>query len=373
MMFHHDGRTYEEATSHAGKVMKQKLTAEIDAARQYSVNALQRIEREIPMDLIVPAPAMLFDEQGGRLGYHVVGPESMRAEGTIHPWALGQIAETVAMPKTFINALMALREGDEPWGAKLAAINLTELMGHRKEKHLVRTVDGNLRGFLSPRYQRRHPGVLLDTFLAACKEFNLLPARAFASDTKHGVHAVLDAVLEPVPNEFIGLGVFYGESPFGNGATEVSISMKRMWCSNLAVAEQNLRAVHSGGSLSEDIVWSDETYKKDTQLAASKMRDMLKACVGPEFIVKTMDSIREANDKKLTGGAFETFLKKALSKEDGKAVLATFNSADVELLPPGNTVWRASNAISAFANTTEDEEKKLDLQKLAGRALTAFN
>lgn len=370
MMFHHDGRTYEEATSHAGKVMKQKLTAEIDAARQYSVNALQRIEREIPTDVIVPAPAMLFDEQGGRIGYHVNG---QTIEGLIHPWALGQIAETVAMPKTFINALMALREGDDPWGAKLAARNLTELMGHRKEKHLVRTVDGNLRGFLSPRYQRRHPGVLLDTFLAACKEYNLVPSRAFASDTKHGVHAVLDAILEPVPNEFIGIGVFYGESPFGNGATELSASMKRMWCSNLAVNETSLRAVHSGGTLSDDIVWSEETYRKDTQLAASKMRDMLRACVGPEFIVKTLDSIREANDKKLTGGAFETFLKKALSKEDGKAVLETFNSADVELLPPGNTVWRASNAISAFANKVDDEEKKLDLQKLAGKILTSIN
>lgn len=336
MMFHHDGRSYEEATTHAGKAMRERLHKEIDEARAGSVTALQRIEHEVPVDAVVKASALDFNVHLGRL---VVGLREGELPGgprAVHPWALGQIAESLSIPKGYVQALIGRKDGT--WGPELAAHNLTQLTRHREDKQLLRMVDGDLRGFLSPRYQRRNPGVLLDAFVRACNRFNLLPARAFCSDTKHGVHAVLDTILEPIPNEPIGIGVFYGESPFGNGATEVSVSIKRMWCSNLAVSEQNLRAVHSGGTLTEDVVWSEETYRKDTQLAASKIVDMLEACVGPASVVRLMDGIKLAHEKKITGTAVEAFLKKHLSKEDSREVVKLYNSADVEMLPARNTV-----------------------------------
>jgi len=46
-----------------------------------------------------------------------------------------------------------------------------------------------------------------------------------------------------------------------------------------------------------------------------------------------------------------------------------FSSADVEKLPPGQTSWRFSNAVSWLANEVEDEHRKLELQELAGTLL----
>jgi hypothetical protein len=50
----------------------------------------------------------------------------------------------------------------------------------------------------------------------------------------------------------------------------------------------------------------------------------------------------------------------------GEAIRAV-ESQDTYNLPAGITKWRFSNAISWIAGQTKDEEKKLDLMKIAGR------
>lgn len=38
-------------------------------------------------------------------------------------------------------------------------------------------------------------------------------------------------------------------------------------------------------------------------------------------------------------------------------------------MPAGNTVWRMSNALSWIANSTEDAERRMSLQRLAGEVV----
>lgn len=367
MMTHHDARDYDEAASAAAKKMRVKLHENIHAAQAKSVLALERIEREIPNDMIVRAESMEFDAKD----MAVRAIYELRTE-IVHPWALGQMCEAVGLPRAYVTTLLKSGNQEDPWGPQLAAHNLEELFHRTKGRNLVRSYAGQTRGFLSPRYQRRHPGKLLDILIQGFKKHGLIAYDAWCSDTKHGVRAVLDRIVEPVPNECLGIGVYYAESPFGNGATELSVFVERMWCSNTAITEQQLRTVHLGGHLQEDIAWSEETYRKDTELVCSKLIDLMESTVSEAAIKKLEDGVRSAHERKLTGGAFETFLKKHLSKEDAAGVLDAYRSADVELLPPGNTVWRASNAISFFGGKVEDPEKKFDLQKLAGKALTAL-
>ena len=368
MMTHHDARDYNEAASEAAKKMRVRLQDNIHKAQAKSIVALERIEREIPNDMIVRAESIEFDAKD----MTVRAIYEPRTEA-VHPWALGQMCEAVGLPRAYVTTLLKSGSQEDPWGPQLAAHNLEELFHRTKGRNLVRSYGGQTRGFLSPRYQRRHPGKLLDILIQGFKKFGLIAYDAWCSDTKHGVRAVLDRIIEPVPNECLGVGVYYAESPFGNGATELSIFVERMYCTNLAVMEQTLRTVHLGGHLQEDIAWSEETYKKDTGLVCSKLIDLMESTVSEEAIHKLEDGVRAANERKLTGGSFEAFLKKHLSKEDATGVLEAFRSADVEMLPPGNTVWRASNAISFFGGKVEgDDEKKFEIQKLAGKALVAL-
>ena len=42
------------------------------------------------------------------------------------------------------------------------------------------------------------------------------------------------------------------------------------------------------------------------------------------------------------------------------------NSADIENMPAGQTRWRLAQAVSWIAGKTEDEERRLDLMRVAG-------
>ena len=186
---------------------------------------------------------------------------------------------------------------------------------------------------------------------------------------------MLDLIIEPVKDECLGIGVYYSESPYGNGATELNITVERVWCTNSAVVEQNLRQVHLGRALGDEVSWSNETYKRDTALVGSQIVDLLEASVSNEAIHRLEEGVRRANELKIDHNAFEAFLKNAhLGKAEVDGVLAAYRSADVEMMPPGNTVWRASNAISFFAGRVAEDPTKAEetfaLQKLAGKALS---
>ena len=370
MMFHHDSREYGFAATEAANVMRGRLHNQITEARTSSVTALERVQAEIPIDIVARARGIEFEPKDNGFVMGMKARDGRVLEQEVHPWAFGQIAEYARVPKVYLQSLAAYRE-DEGWGGRLAAHNLNEIFRHLpdNERRLIRSVETQTRGFLSTKYKRRHPGQLLDGFLHACKKNDLLPHSVTATDTKHMVRAVLDGIIEPVPNECLGVGVVYAESPYGNGATSVSIFVQRMWCTNLAVMSTDLRSAHVGGRLSDDFEWSEETYQADTRATVLQIQDMLQSYVSPKALNRLSETVRLAHETKIEPKQFEAFIKKNLSKDDAEAVADAYRGADVEMLPAGNSVWRASNALSFFANQVKDEEKKYDLQKLAGQLL----
>ena len=57
-----------------------------------------------------------------------------------------------------------------------------------------------------------------------------------------------------------------------------------------------------------------------------------------------------------------------ITKAEKKEIVELYNSPEVELLPPGNNLWRASNAISLFAQKQGDA-REFELQSIAGDLL----
>ena len=119
------------------------------------------------------------------------------------------------------------------------------------------------------------------------------------------------------------------------------------------------------------MVFSDRTYRLDTATQASKVRDLVRRNLSEESIAKLEGAVRKANEQQIDPRKVGERLRKALTKGEVEQVVQTFNSPDVENLPPGNTTWRLSNALSWVAGKTSDAERKLDLMKLAGVVVTA--
>jgi hypothetical protein len=287
---------------------------------------------------------------------------------TLHRHSVQQMAQTTDLPLKFIDGL---QQTQEPWGRELLAHNLRTIFANRfsKNRYLLRSVLGEVRGFLSDRYRRLDSRPIVEAFVTAVQEKGALPYSGYVTDTKIALQAIMPDVYEPVPGEMIAYGLSLENSDFGNGALSVRAYLLRIWCSNLAITQEEMRQVHLGRRLDDSMLYSQETYELDAKTTVSALKDVVGSQLNADALRQRMDSIRVANETAIDGPSAKETLKKMLLKSEQEAVIEAYNSPDTYNLPSGNTPWRLSNAISWVAGKTEDSERKLELMKFAGEVL----
>ncbi len=380
-LFHHDGRRYEEAASDAANRARAKLEGMLDNGRARLGGMIGRIQDEQPRDLVVPREALHFgvghyEMEDGEEGEARVIPAVAMNVGMeqygLHTNALGQVSAKLGMPVSYIKSLEDARE---PWAASLLAHNLNELNSHASaERFLLRSVHGEVRGFLSDRYRRLDSGPILEAFADACGRVGAIPVDAHASDTRWFLKMLLPQVYEPVENEICAFGVALQNSDFGDGKLSVRVFMLRLWCTNYAIRDEALSQVHLGRRLTQDIAWSDKTRELDTGTMASSVFDIVSQSLSASRVDRELDLIKVAAEEGIDATKSLTALQRQslLSKAEVKEATEVYNTADIEILPPGNTLWRLSNALSALANVKRgdgDERRALELEQVAGDVL----
>jgi hypothetical protein len=358
-------------------VAREKFEARIERGRQSGAAIIEKVQNEVPVDLIVKGRVLKFDgdiddRTPGSPGGVLLGVADEPGVMTTHKWALQQVCSRGDMPWKYAQKLMEKeREG---WGTPLVAYNLNEIYQRSKSKYLLRTHGSQLRGFLSDRYKRLDSRPLLDAFAGACGEMGAIPINGFGTDTKVGLTAVLPKIYEPVPNEPISFGVHWENSDYGNGRHMVYGFIDRAWCANGCFMSTEFAQVHLGKKISESIFLSERTHQLDTMAAASAVVDTVKGTLGEEMIQTFCQTVADAHEMKIDPAKAVKQLAKQLNKGESEMVLEKFNSPDVEMLPAGNTAWRLSNAISWVAgNEVSDAERSMELMKIAGAVLTMRN
>lgn len=372
-MIHHDARDYKTAVSEAAVSFQKRLEERIHASVPRVTRVIEQVQSDVPDDGIVLGRALQFavTPETKELAVFMAGDKAIsptRPLLTIHKNAIGQLAEKAKIPnvRSFMTDLTA--RGD--WGKNLVAHNLNEIYHHMNgERYLMRSVRGELRGFLSDQYRRLDSRPLMDAFVDAIQKYGARPMDGFALETKIRVRAYLPMVFEPFPGELMAFGAELGDSDFGDGALTLSGIVERMWCTNLATTEDVLTKVHIGKRLSDNVRFSDETYALDTKAMASAVSDMAGHVLGTDAVNGYCDLVKRANEEKVDAHSITTWCKKHLNKTEGEKVIEKFASPEIEMLPPGQTTWRWSNCLSWLAVETVDEEHKLELQDLAGRIL----
>lgn len=328
---------------------------------------IERVLNNVPEDRIVRAAALDYQPEAG--GVVMVQPDGLRQ--TVHRHALGQLAAKVGIPLTYVDNLQdAARTG---WGPDLLAHNLRELHRHAdpETRYLTRSVDGKVMAFLSDKYRRLDSRPILDAVLGAAQEAGGRVVDGIASDTKLSLRFIRPDVVEPVPGEYAVLGFTFNNSDFGDGALQMSAFLMRLICINGAVREVAMRKVHLGARLDLDIKFSERTYQLDTDAMASASKDLAKHLLSEVKLDELTQEIRSAAGRQIDAGRELVSLRAGnkLSKAEADEVAKTFNSPDVEVVPPGMTAWRFSNALSFLARNTSEAGRRMELERLAGDAL----
>jgi hypothetical protein len=212
----------------------------------------------------------------------------------------------------------------------------------------------------------------VDAFAAACSHVGAVPVQGYATDSKVAIKALLPVVFEPVPNEVMAFGLCWENSDFGNGPHALSVFCLRLWCTNYAIADECFRQVHLGKRLAEDVHYSRRTYELDTRTVASAVRDVVTTTLAGERIKEYCAAIKSAAEERIDVKSAIGRYRNALSKTETADIVAAYESDDIRMLPAGETRWRLSNAFSWIAGSTEEAERKLELQKIAGAVLPKF-
>jgi hypothetical protein len=166
-----------------------KLNRLIEDGRQNAGQVIEHVMTHQPQDYIVRANALEFNGNGG---LHVTLNDS---EFGVHRFALGQIAENAGLPVKFLDSLTA-----SEWGRALVAHNLSEIFKHRDAKrHLVRTLNNEVRGFLSDSYRRLDSRPIIEAFVTGVMKLGALPFKGYVSDTKVCIQAIVPDVFEAIP------------------------------------------------------------------------------------------------------------------------------------------------------------------------------
>ena len=355
-------RLSREEIMRAATTAEGKLQRLVEYGKVRAIETLQNLQNNLPQDYL-PRPREINFEpifDSGVVKFQMKGKEPMG----IHTHALHQVADKAGIPWTYMQTLREDKQAD------LLATNLNMRMhGSEADKYLVRVVNQEMRGFLSDKYRRMDSSPIVESYLRKATEFGAVPLECQCLDTKVYIKMALPHVYKPYEGEPVLVGMCFQNSDFGDGAISLKAWIMRLVCINGMLGEDGFRKVHLGARL-DDISFSQKTYELDTQTMASAVTDVVQHVMNPEAITRRLELIKAAHEKKVDADKAIDDLQKGskITKGEAKDIKEIFGSAEVEMLPPGNSAWRLSNAIALFAQKNEDG-RALELEALAGQVV----
>ena len=300
------------ATAESKNQAVSKLESLIERGRSRAASVIDHVMRHQPTDRLVRGDALQFRAAENLPEILITLPdrEQEKVDQTLHRNAIYQMAQTTDMPVKFLDSLQAVAE---PWGRELLAHNLQTVFNRRfqKKRYLLRSLQQEVRGFLSDSYRRIDSRPVVEAFATAVQEKGALPYEGYVTDTKIAIQAIMPEVYEPVPGEVVAYGLSLENSDFGNGALSVRAYLLRIWCSNLAITQEEMRQVHLGKRLDESMIYSERTYELDAQATVSALKDVIQRQLNAEQLQQHMELIRRANDRPVDASQAREMLRKA--------------------------------------------------------------
>ena len=370
------------------------LQTSVDRARLTQSHQLSdvigQIGNMVIRDLRVHPNLMLFSAKDGtkvkplRLQYFSPSGEQ-KEEVAIHPHALRQLCSKVSFPAAYLKTLSTHERGRQ-----LLQTNLNELFDfdtwttkdERKIKFLHRLVDGELRGFISRRFNRHLLSKpMLHAFSVACEEVGAVPEAASSNDVRFRVKAALPWVYEPLKNLYAMVGVEWSNSDFGAGALEVTTFMRLIPVGYVTFG--GFRRVHIGSVTDttdegfEEAQFSEETYQAEVETQSLAIRDAVVAQLKDDRIESLLDSVVEAYDTRLPWSEVSSRLKTVAGTKAVDTLKAALDDG-IEELPsvtkdgngvPQPTRFWAMAACSWLAANEQDADKRAALEAVGGSML----
>lgn len=300
-----------------------------------------------------------------------------RSEFDVRPLAHGQIAEHVAIPKAYYDRMLA----EDP---RLLAANVnTWLAKAPAEKRLVRTLDGNVRGFLSDRFRALDNYDLANAVLPVLQEQNLsivscelTERRLYIKAFDRGIEREIAVKGTDPAHTFLKDVVFpaitISNSEVGYGALSIAAGLYTGGCTNFAAfSDSRMRKYHVGAKQTgADEVYAlltDETKRLTDAAVWAQTRDVVKSAFEIARFEKLLGRIQETAVQKIEGDVIEVVdvaaEKFGLNKGESKSVLQ-------HLIEGGDlSRYGLMNAITRTAEDADSYDRASEIEAIGGKVI----
>jgi hypothetical protein len=315
------------------------------------------------------APAILKMNHHGNI---LIGERSNLKTFAPTSWAHQQIASYLDIPKAYYDKL-------ESSDKNLLAQNVNHWMNEKPQddRRLLRTVDGKLRGLLSPRYRRLDSYDLINVVFPILQKNNFQVVSAEYTEKRLYIKATLPSLRADIKvGDTMQYGVMVSTSDVGAGSLRIEPYNLRLACMNGMVTQSALKKYHVGREVGGDEmmeVLSDETLNADDDAFWLKVRDVLLDSIRPETFQREVDKMKEAAHRPIANLNLIEVVKKATTRagitskiirEDIVAALASGNQG------AGLTQWGLVNSFTAAAKAESlSYDDSVDLERAGGNLL----
>jgi hypothetical protein len=188
----HPRRKHMLLTMESKTAAAHKLELLSERGRAKAGEVLDHVMNNQPTDRIAQGGELVFtpSTDGSTVQIQYTDPRAGKIDQRLHRHATLQMAQTLDLPVKFIDSLQTT---PKPWAQELLAHNLSTVFANRfsSRRYLLRSVSGEVRGFLSDRYRRLDSRPIIDAFAKAVQAKGAVPYEGYVTDTKIALQAIM--------------------------------------------------------------------------------------------------------------------------------------------------------------------------------------
>lgn len=326
-------------------------------------------QKDAKQDFVGPSNMMRFEDVAGHVA---VDLNTDQGYFGIRQQAHRQIGSHTKIPARYYDRMLDAAPG-------LLVQNINHWMNASPERRLMRTLDGDLRAFLSDRYRPLDNVNLLEAVLPALEKAGATVQSADVTENKLYVKAVVSDRMETIPAPTSGKdwgnsndvviqpGIVISNSEVGAGAVAVQPAVHTLACLNMAVwAQDALRKHHLGGRLASEEdglnrYLSDETRRQSDQALWSQIADITQAALFGDLFDDIAAHLRRSRERGMDGNQVEGVIEKvsigySLNETERGGVLAhLIEGGDLSQWGLSSAVTRMSQDVGSYDRASELE------------------
>jgi len=282
-----------------------------------------------------------------------------------------QLAGSLKIPKQYYDRMLT----EQP--ALLAQNVNTWFNATPDGRHLVRTLDGSARAFLSPRYRILDAHLVAEAALPVLFDTDGIEVRSCEmTEENFYLQAVWPRLEGEIrQGEVVQAGVTISTNEVGAGAVKIEPLVFVLACLNGMITSRSLKRHHvgrplldvEGGSAVE--IFADDTRRSADITFAKQIRDVVKNAFDEAAFRGSILSLQAAADDPLSTTGDYVAAVGAVAEEVN--LTQGEQHGVLQRLMEGRdyTRWGMSNAITAEANDTESYDRAVELERIGGQVI----